>query len=146
MVEYTPEGKGRDARRLSEAQLAEAFAAGSILESTALAFDRDRQLVFELAGHPARMPHDECAAGVAQGAVRDVALLTRVGRPTCFVVLGVRRDEQDRPYLALSRARAQRRCRRLIPRIGRSHYWGGCDLICSWAAGGGCALFSWFGT
>ncbi len=43
MVEYTPEGKGRDARHLSEAQLAEAFADGCILESTALAYDRERQ-------------------------------------------------------------------------------------------------------
>lgn len=109
MVEYTPEGKGRDARRLSEAQLAEAFAAGSILESTALAFDRDRQLVFELAGHPARMPHDECAAGVAQGAVRDVALLTRVGRPTCFRILALP-GEAGGAYL-LSRRLAQEECR-----------------------------------
>ena len=69
MVEYTPEGKGRDARRLTESQLAEACAAGSILESTALAYDRDRQLVFELAGRPARMPHDECAAGAAEGGI-----------------------------------------------------------------------------
>lgn len=109
MVEYTPEGKGRDARRLSEAQLAEAFAAGSILESTALAFDRDQQLVFELAGHPARMPHDECAAGVAQGAVRDVALLTRVGRPTCFRILALP-GEAGGAYL-LSRRLAQEECR-----------------------------------
>lgn len=109
MVEYTPEGKGRDARWLSEAQLAEAFAAGSILESTALAFDRDQQLVFELAGHPARMPHDECAAGVAQGAVRDVALLTRVGRPTCFRILALP-GEAGGAYL-LSRRLAQEECR-----------------------------------
>lgn len=110
MVEYTPEGKGRDARHLSEAQLAEAFAQGSILESTALAYDRERQLVFELAGRPARMPHDECAAGAGEGAVRDVALLTRVGRPTCFRITALP-EEAGGAYL-LSRRLAQEACQR----------------------------------
>ena len=110
MVEYTPEGKGRDARRLNESQLAEAFADGSILESTALAYDRERQLVFELAGRTARMPHDECAAGAAEGAVRDVALLTRVGRPTCFRITALP-EETGGAYL-LSRRLAQEACQR----------------------------------
>lgn len=110
MVEYTPEGKGRDARRMTESQLAEAFVDGSILESTALAYDRERQLVFELAGRPARMPHDECAAGAAEGAVRDVALLTRVGRPTCFRVTALP-EETGSAYL-LSRRLAQEACQR----------------------------------
>ena len=110
MVEYTPEGKGRDARRLTEAQLAEAFEQGSILESTALAYDRDRQLVFELAGRPARMPHDECAAGAAQGEVRDVALLTRVGRPTCFCITAL--PEEGGGVYLLSRRLAQEACRK----------------------------------
>lgn len=110
MVEYTPEGKGRDARRMTESQLAEAFVDGSILESTALAYDRERQLVFELAGRPARMPHDECAAGAAEGAVRDVALLTRVGRPTCFRVTALP-GEAGGAYL-LSRRLAQEACHR----------------------------------
>lgn len=110
MVEYTPEGKGRDARRMTESQLAEAFVDGSILESTALAYDRERQLVFELAGRPARMPHDECAAGAAEGAVRDVALLTRVGRPTCFRITALP-EETGGAYL-LSRRLAQEACQR----------------------------------
>lgn len=109
MVEYTPEGKGRDARRMTESQLAEAFAQGSILESAALAYDRERQLVFELAGRPARMPHDECAAGAGEGAVRDVALLTRVGRPTCFRITALP-EETGSAYL-LSRRLAQEECR-----------------------------------
>lgn len=110
MVEYTPEGKGRDARRMTESQLAEAFAQGSILESTALAYDRERQLVFELAGRSARMPHDECAAGAGEGAVRDVALLTRVGRPTCFRITALP-EETGGAYL-LSRRLAQEACQR----------------------------------
>lgn len=118
MVEYTPEGKGCDARRLDKSQLARACAEGSILESTALAYDRDRQLVFELAGRPARMPHDECAAGAAEGAVRDVALLTRVGKPTCFRITAL--PEGDGGAYLLSRRLAQEACMadhldRLVP-------------------------------
>ena len=112
MTEFPAEGLCRPADAMSLYALEAAAATGQLLQSTALAFDNERRLRFQLAGLPGLMPFAECADGAAEGLVRDVAVLTRVGRPTCFVVLGVRRDEQDRPYLALSRARAQRRCQK----------------------------------
>ena len=111
MTEFPAEGLCRPADAMSLYALEAAAATGQLLQSTALAFDNERRLRFTLAGLPGLMPFDECADGAAEGLVRDVAVLTRVGKPTCFVVLGLRRDEQDRPYLALSRAKAQRRCR-----------------------------------
>lgn len=111
MTEFPAEGLCRPADTMSLYALEAAAATGQLLQSTALAFDNERRLRFELAGMPGLMPFEECADGAAEGLVRDVAVLVRVGRPTCFIVEGLRRDGQDRPYLALSRARAQRRCR-----------------------------------
>ena len=56
MVEYKPEGQGRCAADLSEEELRAAAASGAILESTALAFDHDHRLRFELCGRTAYMP------------------------------------------------------------------------------------------
>ena len=118
MLEYRAEGLCRNANHLRRDELERCIATGEVLQSTALAFDNERRLRFELAGMPGLMPFEECADGAAEGLVRDVAVLVRVGRPTCFVVEGLRRDGQDRPYLALSRARAQRRSAARNPRPG----------------------------
>ena len=89
-----------------------AAARGDILQSTALAFDNDHQLRFLLGGQPTVMPYAECADGLAEGAVRDIAVLTRVGRPTCFLVRAVRQEPGCPPVLDISRTEAQRACRR----------------------------------
>ena len=43
--------------------------------------------------------------------MRDIAILTRVGRPTCFVIEGMDTDETGQPVYRLSRAEAQRMCK-----------------------------------
>lgn len=111
MQSFRTEGNYRDASRLSSAELRAAMAGGEILQSTALAFDTQRQLRFELGGVRGIMPFAECAEGAGTGAVRDIAVLTRVGRATCFVIEGLEEDAQGRPYYRLSRARAQQMCR-----------------------------------
>ena len=42
---------------------------------------------------------------------RDIAVLTRVGRPTCFVIEGIDTDENGQTVYRLSRAEAQRMCK-----------------------------------
>ena len=86
MQTYRTEGNYRSADRLSAAELRAAMASREILQSTALAFDTARQLRFELGGVRAVMPFEQCADGAETGNVRDIAVLTRVGRPTCFVI------------------------------------------------------------
>ena len=118
MTEYPTEEFCRPAGQLTPEELRAAAASGTVLQDTALAFDTQRRLHFNLGGRPALMPYEECALGAAEGEVRDIAILTRVGRPTCFVVerLG---DGAEEPAL-LSRRAAQQRCRteyldRLLP-------------------------------
>ena len=86
MQAYRTEGNYRSAARLSPAELRAAMANREILQATALAFDTQRQLRFEIGGVRAVMPFAQCADGAANGTVRDIAVLTRVGRPTCFVI------------------------------------------------------------
>ena len=111
MQTYRTEGNYRSADRLSAAELRAAMASREILQSTALAFDTARQLRFELGGVRAVMPFEQCADGAETGSVRDIAVLTRVGRPTCFVIEELDTDEAGQPCYRLSRAEAQRRCR-----------------------------------
>lgn len=108
MVEYKPEGLCRPACELSSAQLAQALTRGEVMQATALAFDRQQRLRLDLNGQPAYMEHDDCADGIDSGQVREIAVLTRVGRPTCFMITGA--PGADGAW-RLSRRLAQRRCR-----------------------------------
>lgn len=81
MQAFRTENNYRNASRLSAAELRAAMASREILQSTALAFDTQRQLRFELGGCRAVMPFGQCADGADTGSVRDIAVLTRVGRP-----------------------------------------------------------------
>ena len=111
MQAYRTENSYHSAARLSPAELRAAMASGEILQATALAFDTRRQLRFELGGVKAVMPFAQCADGAETGTVRDIAVLTRVGRPTCFVIEGLDTDEDGAPCYRLSRAEAQRLCK-----------------------------------
>ena len=60
MLEYRAEGLCRNANTLTHEEWERCIAAGEVLQSTALAYDTDRCLRFEIAGHRARMPFAEC--------------------------------------------------------------------------------------
>ena len=96
MQAFRTENNYRNASRLSAAELRAAMASREILQSTALAFDTQRQLRFELGGCRAVMPFGQCADGADTGSVRDIAVLTRVGRPTCFVIEASTPTKTDR--------------------------------------------------
>ena len=111
MLEYRAEGLCRNASHLRREELDHCIAAGEVLQSTALAFDTNRRLRFELCGHHAYMPFEECLDTAPGETVKEIAVLTRVGRPTCFVVQGTTQDESGEVVYLLSRAAAQRACR-----------------------------------
>lgn len=111
MLEYPAEGLCRPAENMSLYALQAAMATKELLQSTALAFDNQRRLRFELCGWRGVMPYEECADGAAEGQVRDIAILTRVGRPTCFIIQRMEVDSCGKPCFFLSRAEAQRRCK-----------------------------------
>ena len=110
-MKYFAEGVRETAAPLTLDVLRRAVTSGEILESRALSFDGEKRLHFRFDGAEGIMPYEECADGVREGMVRDIALITRVGRPVCFTVTGIDEDA-ERPVAYLSRTQAQIRCKR----------------------------------
>ncbi|MEG2435580.1 MAG: S1 RNA-binding domain-containing protein [Ruthenibacterium sp.] len=108
-MRYYAEGVCSFPQKYTKESLLCAMHTGAILESRALSYDSTGNLHFKLGGFDALMPHNECADGIAEGRVHEVALMTRVGRPVCFVITSVRMEALG-PSFLLSRTQAQKRC------------------------------------
>lgn len=112
---YHPEGKLIDtpenqAALASPAALADACKNETVLESRAVLCDSSHNLIVELPCMRGIIPRDEGAIGIREGTVRDIAIISRVNRPVCFVVEGFSSDESGRPTAVLSRRKAQEKC------------------------------------
>ena len=86
-------------------RLAEAAAKGLILEARASLCSREHDLYIDLPFGKGIIPREEGAIGISEGAVRDIAILSRVGKPVCFVPISV-----NGQTAVLSRRAAQERC------------------------------------
>ena len=114
-MRFYPEGRLIDtpenrAALRSPAALAEAMGNGRILEARALLCDSSHDLVVDLGPMRGLIPREEGAIGIREGTVRDIAILSRVNRPVCFLVEDFTRDEYGRITALLSRRAAQEKC------------------------------------
>lgn len=107
-MEFQAEGLRRAPHNPTREFLRRACQAGDILEARALRFGPQRALHLAMGDIPLLMPYEACADGAAEGKVRDIALITRVGRPVCFMVTRV---PETGPVL-VSRTLAQQRCKK----------------------------------
>lgn len=124
-MKFYPEGLLLDTvdNKLSTATpaaLAEAMRAEKIIEAKALMCDSNHNLFVDFGCMRGMIPREEGAIGIKEGTVRDIAILSRVNRPVCFLVQDFVRDEYGRMTAHLSRRAAQERCRssyldRLVP-------------------------------
>lgn len=80
---------------------------GTILEAAAQRCDTDHALHFSLSGIHAIMPRSEVIAPWISGASRDISVLSRVGKETCFTVTELQADAKGAPIAILSRRAAQ---------------------------------------
>lgn len=115
MASFMPEGRMsgsiRNRRMLSTpAAVAEAAAKQEILEAKAVLCDFDHNLVVDLGCMKGIIPREEGAIGIAEGRVRDIALISRVGKAVSFVVTAVKTGKDGKLYALLSRRRAQEIC------------------------------------
>ena len=79
-----------------------------ILEAPAARCTALHDLLFEFGFAQGVMPRSCCALGVAEGDTREIAILSRVGKPTCFVITEC--DESTSPpTIYLSRTIVQQR-------------------------------------
>ena len=103
---FPPEGLNPSpAYTLSD--LKTALETGEILESPARRCGPDHTLHFTLGGVEARMPRQEAIAPWISGAERDISVLSRVGKATCFAVKSIDADGKGAPTALLSRRDAQ---------------------------------------
>ena len=80
------------------------MACQTVLEGMALLCDENHDLLVQVGPFTGRIPREEAAIGIADGSTRDIAILSRVGKPVSFVVDDL--GSGDGPLL-LSRRKAQ---------------------------------------
>lgn len=115
MRNYLPEGWRLDAvnnkyMTSTPSTIYEAMNRGDILEARATMCDFEHNLIVELGCMRGIIPREEGAMGIKEGTVKDIALISRVGKPVCFVVDTVKPDENGKLCAYLSRRRAQEIC------------------------------------
>ena len=101
---FLPEGWGdlTCQTRHTLRQLEQARATGTILCGRAILCDPDLNLHVDLGYCKGIIPREETALGINEGKLREIAVLSRVGKPVCFQVLG-----QENGIYRLSRRKTQ---------------------------------------
>ena len=111
-IRYWPEGRlihTEDNRlhRVSPEALHTAMEQETVLEGLVLLCDPDCNLHVKLGSYTGTILHEEGAIGICDGTTRDIALLSRVGKPVSVVITAINRDGT----LCLSRRKAQEQAR-----------------------------------
>lgn len=115
-MKFYPEGHILDtfenrAAMQTPASLSEAMRDQRILEAKAVMCDSKHNLIVDFKFMKGVIPREEGAIGIKDGTVRDIAIISRVNRPICFLVQDFIRDEYGRITALLSRRAAQEKCR-----------------------------------
>ena len=83
-----------------------------ILEAIALVCSSDMSITVDLGSMKGVIPKSEAALPGENSEIKDIAVITRVGKPVCFKVLSITKDSDGNPYAILSRRAAQLECMR----------------------------------
>ncbi len=87
-----------------------AFLNEEIIEGRVVLCDAAHNLIVKLGNFTGIVPHDEAALGISEGEVREIAVISRVGKPISVVVSEIN-TEGDEVEVKLSRRVAQERAR-----------------------------------
>ena len=116
MTDFKPEGwrmHSDENRRACRSLLAlqEAAEQGRILEARADLCTAEHDMIVDLGFCKGLIPRAEGAIGMDDGSTRDIALISRVNKPVCFLVERISRDSAGEPLPILSRRKAQLKCK-----------------------------------
>lgn len=89
MNNYLPEGMGLHKGGYTPEQLRKAKTEATILQAPVLLCTQERDLVVDLGCCTGRISRSEAAIGGTDGTVRDIAILSRVGKAVSFRVLDI---------------------------------------------------------
>lgn len=112
---YLPEGcriataQNREALA-SPASIEKAAENGIILEANAILCDKEMNLHVDLGCMMGIIPRTEVVLCREGEQVKDIAVISRVGKPVCFTVEQISCSRTGEPYALLSRKNAQRKC------------------------------------
>lgn len=107
---YYPEGmfpQERNAQLMTREMLKKAYLEGTILEAPARSATASHNLMVDLGQVTGYIPRNEAAIGIEDGSVRDIAILSRVGKPICFKITSIQGLYEEHPKITLSRRQAQ---------------------------------------
>ena len=114
---YKPEGvisscaKNREYLNSGKAGLEKAMALGVILEGNVLLCDEEMNLHVDLHGIVGIIPREEVCYSASGQTTKDIAIITRVGRPVCFKIISIE-SSRGQTVAYLSRREAQIDCMR----------------------------------
>lgn len=80
------------------------------LEARVTMCDNDLNLHVDLCGIEGIIPKNECLFSVENKPIKDIAIITRVGKPVCFKVISIE-QKNDTFFAILSRREAQIECK-----------------------------------
>ena len=115
MLKYLPEGKLINTKENIHAlktidSIRDAYKSSTILEGRVVLCDNDHNLHVDLGCISGIIPRDEGAIGISDGTTRDIALISKVNKPVCFVITDFAFDEYGDIYAVLSRKKVQEDC------------------------------------
>lgn len=115
--EYSYEGKRLKTEKnryytQSIAALESAMDSGAIIEGISYLCDHDRHLHVKIGDFEGIIPHSECVYTAKGLPEKDIAIISRVGKPVCFKIIGIEYGEDSQPTVICSRRDAQRDCMR----------------------------------
>ena len=110
---YLPEGF-KTVPQFTLSALKDAAETGEILEAIPKRCDVEHTLLFQLDGISAVMDHNQVNAPWISGSNREISVISRVGKQTCFTVAEVKTDKKGSPVAVLSRRNAQEQAMRFF--------------------------------
>ena len=115
MFKYLPEGKLVNTKDNIRAlknpdSIRDAYKSGKILEARVILCDNDHNLHVDLGCMSGIIPRKEGAIGISEGTTRDIALISKVNKPVCFVITDFSFDDYGEIYALLSRKKVQEEC------------------------------------
>lgn len=120
---YSYEGKllkSERNRRFTQSleSLEAALDSGIILEGVSYLCDHDRHLHVKVGDFDGIIPRSECVYTANGLPEKDIAIISRVGKPICFKIIGIEKNERNEPFVICSRREAQRDCmREMVSRL-----------------------------
>ena len=116
MKEFYPEGfigtTYENRKSMSTpAMLYQAQSSSSILEANVIMCDAEHNMTVDLGCMKGVISREDGAIGISEGTTRDIALISRVGRPVSFCVTAIKTDKYGKLYAQLSRKKAQEICK-----------------------------------